>query len=92
MKMKNKGIISIFLLIMLLSQIVFTQVKAAETGLDVDARSGLLMEPSTGKIIFEKNIHEKFAPASVTKIMTMLLTMEAVDSGRIKMSDKVIAS
>ena len=92
MKMKNKGIISIFLLIMLLSQIVFTQVKAAETGLDVDARSGLLMEPSTGKIIFEKNIHEKFAPASVTKIMTMLLTMEAVDSGKIKMSDKVIAS
>lgn len=92
MKIKSKGIISIFLLIMLLSQTLCMQTKAAETGLDVDARSGLLMEPSTGKIIFEKNIHEKFAPASVTKIMTMLLTMEAVDSGKIKMSDKVIVS
>ncbi|HEY5562500.1 MAG TPA: D-alanyl-D-alanine carboxypeptidase family protein [Clostridiaceae bacterium] len=67
-------------------------VMAEETGITVDAKSALLMEPSTGKILYEKNIHEKLAPASVTKIMTMLLTMEAIDSGRIKLTDKVVAS
>lgn len=63
-----------------------------ESGLDVEAKSALLIEPTTGKIIYEKNSHEKFAPASVTKIMTMLLTMEAIDSGKIKLSDKVTIS
>jgi D-alanyl-D-alanine carboxypeptidase (penicillin-binding protein 5/6) len=60
--------------------------------LDVEAKSALLMEPSTGRIIYEKNSHEKFAPASVTKIMTMLLTMESVDCGKIKLSDEVVVS
>lgn len=59
---------------------------------DVDAKSALLIEPSTGKIIYEKNPHEKFAPASVTKIMTMLITMENVNSGKIKLTDKVTVS
>ncbi len=58
-------------------------------GIDVEAKSAILMEVETGKIIFDKNSKEKFAPASVTKIMTMLLTMEAVDSGKIKMDDVV---
>lgn len=63
-----------------------------EEGIDVDARSALLIEPTSGKILFEKNADEKFAPASVTKVMTMLLTMEAVDSGKISLSDKVTCS
>ena len=58
-------------------------------GIDVEAKSAILMEVETGKIIFDKNSKEKFAPASVTKIMTMLLTMEAVDSGKIRMDDVV---
>ena len=58
-------------------------------GIDVEAKSAILMEAETGKIIFDKNSKEKFAPASVTKIMTMLLTMEAVDSGKIKLDDVV---
>lgn len=62
------------------------------SALDVDAKSALLMEVSSGKIIYEKNPNEKFAPASVTKIMTMLLTMESVDSGKIKLNDKVTVS
>lgn len=61
-------------------------------GSEIEARSALLMEPCTGKLIYEKNIDEKFAPASVTKIMTMLLTMEAVDSGKISLDDKVTCS
>lgn len=63
-----------------------------QSGINVDAKSAILLEPSSGNIIYEKNSHQKFAPASVTKIMTMLLTMEAVDSGKIKLSDNVTIS
>ncbi|GIM30547.1 D-alanyl-D-alanine carboxypeptidase [Clostridium polyendosporum] len=64
----------------------------AEEQIDVEAKSAILMEATTGKVIFEKNSHEKFAPASVTKVMTMLLAMEAIDNGKIKFSDKITAS
>ncbi|KGM95639.1 D-alanyl-D-alanine carboxypeptidase [Clostridium novyi A str. 4552] len=93
MKIRNKVLICLFLVVTLMSQFCIVNVMAADnTALDVEARAGLLMEPTTGKVIFEKNVHEKFAPASVTKIMTMLLTMEAVDSGKIKLSDTVVVS
>lgn len=59
---------------------------------NVNFKSALLMEESSGKIIYEYNSHEKLSPASVTKIMTMLLAMEDVDSGKIKLSDKVTVS
>lgn len=58
----------------------------------LDCKSALLMEYSTGKIIHEYKAHEKTMPASVTKIMTMLIAMEAVDSGQSKLTDKVVAS
>lgn len=64
----------------------------SEDGINVDAKSALLIEPTSGKILYEKNSDEKFAPASVTKIMTMLLTMEAIDSGKISLNDKVTCS
>jgi D-alanyl-D-alanine carboxypeptidase (penicillin-binding protein 5/6) len=67
-------------------------IKNQNTGINVDAKSALLIEPTTGNVIYEKNSHEKFAPASVTKIMTMLLAMENIDSGKIKLSDKVTIS
>jgi D-alanyl-D-alanine carboxypeptidase (penicillin-binding protein 5/6) len=66
--------------------------KAKSEGTNIEARSALLMEPMSGKILYEKNADEKFAPASVTKIMTMLLTMEAVDNGKITFDDKVTCS
>lgn len=59
---------------------------------NLDCKSSLLMEYSTGNIIYENNAHEKLPPASVTKIMTMLLAMEAVDNGQVKMSDKATIS
>ena len=49
--------------------------------LDVDAPSALLMEKETGTVLFSKGEHEKLEPASVTKVMTILLTMEAIDAG-----------
>lgn len=63
-----------------------------EEGINVDAKSALLIEPISGTVLYEKNPDEKFAPASVTKIMTMLLAMEAVDSGKIKLDDKIVCS
>lgn len=90
---KCTKIMSFLLSALFITQIFTAKVKAAEdTGLNVDAKSALLMEPMSGKIIYEKNSHEKFAPASVTKIMTMLLAMEAVDSSKIKLTDKVTVS
>lgn len=89
---KTQKFFSILLSTLFVFQIFSVKVKAEESGIKVDAKSALLMEPLTGKIIFEKNSHEKLAPASVTKIMTMLLTMEAIDSGKIKLNDKVTIS
>ena len=59
---------------------------------NIEAKSALLMEPMSGKILYERNIDEKFAPASVTKIMTMLIAMEGIDSGKISLEDKVTCS
>jgi serine-type D-Ala-D-Ala carboxypeptidase (penicillin-binding protein 5/6) len=58
----------------------------------INFKSALLMEESTGKIIYEYNSHEKLSPASVTKIMTLLLTMEDINRGKIKLTDKVTVS
>ncbi len=65
---------------------------AEEINLANNAKSAILMEASTGEIIFEKEPHEKYAPASMTKIMTMLLIVENIDKGVIKWDDIVVAS
>ena len=60
--------------------------------LNVKGKSALLMDVATGSVLYESNAHEPLAPASVTKVMTMLLIMEAVDSGKICWDDTVTAS
>jgi D-alanyl-D-alanine carboxypeptidase (penicillin-binding protein 5/6) len=60
--------------------------------LKLDCRSGLLMEFTTGNIIYEYNSHDKLPPASVTKVMTTLLIMEAVENGTMTLGDKVTCS
>jgi len=67
-----------------------TAVRAVE--MDIPAKSALLMDAATGTVIYEQNAHEKLAPASVTKVMTMLLIMEAIGDGRIGWDDTVSAS
>ncbi|CAB1248488.1 D-alanyl-D-alanine carboxypeptidase DacF [Ruminococcaceae bacterium BL-6] len=59
---------------------------------DVKAPSAVVMEATTGKILYEKNPHEKRPGASITKVMTLLLVMEAIDSGKISLTDTVTAS
>lgn len=59
---------------------------------EIDAKSVILMEANSKKILYEQNADEKLPPASVTKIMTMLLVMEEIDSGRLSLSDTVSVS
>ena len=65
---------------------------AQAADLDLKGKSALLMDVATGSILYESNAHEPLAPASVTKVMTMLLIMEAIDSGKISWDDMVTAS
>ncbi len=57
-----------------------------------NAQSAVLMDADTGTVMFEKNKDAKLPPASITKIMTMLLIMEALDQGKLKMDEKVRTS
>ena len=84
---------SVLLAAFVLTTGLFTAEAApADSGLSLSCASCLLMEKETGAILLEENSHEKLEPASVTKIMTLLLVMEAVDSGRISLDDPVAVS
>ncbi|MBE6798980.1 MAG: D-alanyl-D-alanine carboxypeptidase [Ruminococcaceae bacterium] len=67
-------------------------VAAIGTELDISARSVILMDVSTGEILYEKNSHERLAPASVTKVMGLLLTMEAIEAGQLTLDTVLSAS
>jgi len=62
----------------------------ADADLNINAKSAILMDVNTGEIIYNLNEHDRLSPASITKIMTLLLGAEAVESGRISLDDKVI--
>ena len=82
----------IFAMSLVLITLVVLPFPAQAAELTVAGKSSVLMDVATGTVLQEHNAHEKLAPASVTKIMTMLLIMEAVDSGKISMADMVTAS
>lgn len=65
---------------------------SAEFTTELDCKSAVLMEASTGRILYEKNADEALPPASVTKVMTLLLVMEAIDGGKISLTDAVPVS
>lgn len=67
-------------------------VKASNLNLAENAKSAILIDASTGNIISAKNAHEKLAPASMTKMMSMLLIMEAIDRGELKWNQMITAS
>ena len=60
-----------------------------QNSLNLESGGAILIEQKTGKVLYEHNIHEKLRPASVTKVMSILLIMEALDSGQIQLTDKV---
>lgn len=99
----TKLTVALLSLVLIIQSIVFLIPASAEnthtqtlaepqfTG-ELDCISAVLMEESTGKVLYAKEQDKPLPPASVTKVMTLLLCMEAIDSGRIKLSDTVTAS
>lgn len=81
----------IFLLVLVIFSLNIRFVNADDNLLK-NAKSGLLMEISTGTIIYEKDIHERVSVASMTKMMGMILIMEALENGQIKLEEKVKVS
>ena len=84
-----KRIVSVCLLLALLP---FPAASAQEVALPLSAPSAILMEKETGSVLFEKNADERLPPASVTKVMTLLLLIEDLDAGRLAVDDTVTAS
>lgn len=66
-------------------------VKGIGEKLNINAKSAILIEANTGAVLYEQNSHERVAPASITKIMSLLLVTEALDSGKINLQTEVIA-
>ena len=89
--MKGKGISAIFLTI-IFSLMPLISVLGQEPSLTLESRSALLMDAATGTILFEKNSHDAMPPASVTKIMTMLLIYEAEENGQFTWEDAKMRS
>lgn len=90
-------LISVILFILILSFFLIKldkHVRASEPGDDFvkEAKSAILIEVNTGKILYQKNAHEKRSPASMTKIMAIYLVLEAIDKGQIKWDDVVTVS
>ncbi len=91
--MKRFGVLLISL-ILLMNPLFCMKVYAApeDNQMNITSTSAVLIEGSTGQIIYEKNKDEKLKPASITKIMTLLLIFEALDGGKIKLTDEVSVS
>lgn len=83
-----KKILFVFLILV---SLFIIPVKAEEQ-MASNAKSAILIEASTGTILFEKSSNEKFAPASMTKMMSLLIIMENIDNGNLKMDEIVKAS
>lgn len=90
--MKFKRITAGLLAALLVGLTVPTRTAAALSEEEIKAPAAILMEAQTGKVLYEKNSHEKRPCASITKVMTLLLVMEALDSGKISLTDTVSAS
>ena len=86
-----KRIVSALLLVSL-SLALCLPARGAEPELELESPSAILMDAATGTVLFEQDADTPMEPASVTKVMTLLLVMEALDRGEISMDDRVVAS
>ncbi|MBR2938142.1 MAG: D-alanyl-D-alanine carboxypeptidase [Oscillospiraceae bacterium] len=80
------------LLCLLCALLLLPILPVSAVDMDLPAKSAVLLDAATGTLLYEQNAHTPLAPASVTKVMTMLLIMEAIDSGRIGWDDTVTTS
>ena len=83
---KIMSMIVAFAIVLSCTTVTFAKDQAT---LNLASKSAVLMDVGSGQVLYEKNSHEKLPPASVTKVMTLLLISEALDSGKIKLTDKV---
>ena len=95
--MKAKRFLSVFLLFVLLVSLTATPFAAAEEPTlpedpDIQAKAALLVDANTGAIVYAKNEHQELYPASLTKIITALLVVEAIDKGQLSLDQEVTAS
>ncbi|MEG1917296.1 MAG: D-alanyl-D-alanine carboxypeptidase family protein [Oscillospiraceae bacterium] len=97
--MKTKRFLSVFLLLTLLLTLLAVPCAAAPVGevtpipvMDVAAKAALLVDGDSGEVLYAKNEHQELYPASITKIMTALLVLEAIDSGKLDMQEKLTAT
>lgn len=87
-----KKLLFLILAVIILSSPVFAITTLTDDAIEISAPSAILMEKTSGEVIYEKASHERRSPASVTKVMTMLLIVEAIDRGEISLDDIVTAS
>ncbi|WIV10972.1 D-alanyl-D-alanine carboxypeptidase family protein [Proteiniborus sp. MB09-C3] len=89
---KYRKITSILMLLVLV--FIFSSLSFAETEgpFKLESKSAILIDAISGEIIYEKNIHERLSPASITKIMVLLIAMEEINSGNMRIDDKVHVS
>lgn len=87
-----KRLLATIILLSLLTMPVLGVTVPEEDELNLTAPSAVLMERTTGEILYEKNAHERMSPASVTKVMTLLLIAEQIESGALTKEDMVSAS
>lgn len=92
--MRRKCLFSLIIVSFFITSLLTTSASANGNSVQLadESSSAILIERDTGKILYEKNSNEKLPPASMTKIMTMLLIMEALDEGRLKFDEKVRTS
>ena len=90
--MKKRRWFSLFLSFALLLPLFSLTSADAYEDFTLDAKAGLLIEADTGEILYEKNAHQENFPASLTKVMVALLVFEAIDEGKIALTDSVTAT
>lgn len=93
--MKKNRVLSLFLALTLVAGVLSVSARAGAASVDdyhVDAKAAILVDAAYGEVLYEQNAHEKMYPASITKIMTALLTIEAVDRGELTLDQPITAS
>ncbi len=89
---QKKRLIALFTLTVIFLVLFLTPAGAAETKFELEAEAAILIDALAGNILYEKNIHEPLPPASITKIMTLLLALEAIEEGKVSLGEEVVVS
>ena len=90
--MKIRRIVSVFLLAVLMSILCLPPLAYADEPLDIQAKAALLVDGSSGRVLYAKNEHEELYPASITKVTTALLVFEAIERGDLRLDQTVTGS